>query len=316
MNSTFAVHEQAILPAVSGVAVIVTSIAIYWIARRWGAPKEGENFRQKLYIIQSIVSAFLIGQIGGHVTIFSDLFPITYGYIFLLGGLWFLRLVESVGRGWNPVKGERLTATEESDYNDFDVNPKTMEQESYISMNNIGSKEAAEKEWKAQDKRRSNAKRVWMMYCLMASFTVVAVMNGFILIVRNAERTAVIICFIVNAIAQTVAVLGGSIHAGYHVTEERKFRILLWGLLTFIWFAVIVCSVIPVLLNMTVSTASTIINTPYFSAIYLFAVGCLWRLSYYYEKQLYIFRSRKQIAMDALVFTLALSISAVTGYWL
>lgn len=312
----YALHEQILLPVMGGLAVVLVCVSMYFFSRRFGKPKEGETFKQKLYIVQSLVSAFLIGQIIGHTTIFIGEFPATFGYLFILGGLLFLRLVESIGRAWNPVKGDRLTQGSDKE-DDFDINRNTMEQESYISMEGIGSKEAAEQEWKIQDRRRSLAKRQWMLAFLVAALTVVSIMNGFLMIYRVVDlKIAIIICFIVNNAVHTITVVGASIHAGYHVIEDKKWRIMWWVLLGLYWLSVVVCSTIPVLIGMNRFDAAYYINTPYFSSIYLFAIGCLLRLSYYYEKHLYVFKTRKEVILDGVVFTTALAISAVTGFWL
>lgn len=315
----YEVYEQVLLTTLSGVVVIIVSICMYIFSRKFGRPAEGETFKQKLYLVQSLVSAFLIGQIVGHATIFTGMFPQTYGYLFLLGGLWALRLFESVGRGWNAVKGERLddTASAVDVDDDFDINPKTMEQESYVSMTDVGSLETAQKEFKTQDRRRTNTKRQWMFIFLLVAMAVVVVMNGFVMVYRTPTiKLAILVCFIVNVAAQTITVFGASINAGYHITENDRRRIVLWGIVTFLWLCIVVCSTIPVLINISTVYAEYCINTPYFSAIYFFALGLLLRLSYYFEKTLCLFRARKQIIIDALVFTFGLAISGATGYWL
>ena len=323
MNATTAapvylLHEKIILPTASGAAVLLLSWIMYVLSRRLGKPQKGETFKEKLYVVQSIVSAFLLGQIAGHTTVFTTPFPLMYGYLFILGGILFLRHVESFGRGWRKNMGVPGITEGSDNTHDFDVDPELMEEKAYVSMSNLSSKDSADIHWSAQDKRRSNAKRQWMLIMLIVSFTVIATMNGFIMVYRIASSTkiAIITCFIVNGAAQTVAVLGAMIHAGYHVTEEKKTRIIYWCIATASWLCVLVCTTIPVLLNVPVQKAQFIIDTPYFSGIYLFSTGLLWRLSYYYEKSLYECRNRKELFLDALVFTLALAISATTGFWL
>lgn len=320
MNSTYAVHEQALMPVTGGVSVILVAVSMYILSRKFGQPKEGENFKQKLYIIQSLVSGFLIGQIGGHTTIFVGEFPQTYGYIFLLGGLWLLRLLESIGRGWNPVKGETNHVYRSEEDNDFDINQSTMQQQSFVNLDNVGSKEAAEQEFTIQERRKSFLKRQFMLGFLVVALAIVSIMNGFLMAYRvpedSALKVSIIVCFIINIIAQSITLFGSAVHAGYHIIEENRWRFIWWTILTFFWIVVVVCSTIPILIGITTFEAAEHINTPYFSSIYLFAVGCLWRLSYYYEKHLYIFRRRKELAIDVLVFTLALAVSATTGFWL
>lgn len=324
MNSTnvsppvYLLHEKILLPLIGGVTVLVLSWIMYLLSRRLGKPQKGETFKEKLYVIQSIVSAFLLGQIAGHTTVFTTSFPLMYGYLFILGGVLFLRHVESFGRGWRENMGVPGVTQGGSGTHDFDVDPELMEENAYVSMKDLSSKESADVHWSAQDKRRSNAKRQWMLLMLILSFTVIATMNGFIMVYRVAVHTkmAIITCFIVNGATQTVAVLGAMIHAGYHVTEEKRTRILYWCVTTTSWLCVLVCTTIPVLLDLPIEKAQFIINTPYFSGIYLFSTGLLWRLSYYYEKNLYECRNRKELFLDALVFTLALAISATTGFWL
>jgi hypothetical protein len=316
--SAYLLHEKIILPAVSGASVLLLSWIMYVLSRRIGRPKEGETFKEKLYVVQSIVSAFLLGQIAGHTTVFTTAFPLMYGYLFVLGGILFLRHVESFGRGWRENMGVPGLTEGGDGSHDFDVDPDLMEEKAYVAMSNLSSKDSANVHWSAQDKRRSNFKRQWMLIMLMLSFTVIATMNGFIMVYRvlSSAKVAIIACFIVNGAAQTVAVLGAMIHAGYHVTEEKRTRILYWCATTGSWLCVLVCTTIPVLLNVPVSKAQYIINSPYFSGVYLFSTGLLWRLSYYYEKNLYECRNRKELFVDALVFTVALAISATTGFWL
>lgn len=308
----FVLYQQILLPTASGLIVLLLSWFLYVASRRWGKPANGETFKEKLYVVQSVVSAFLLGQIAGHTTVFTAPFPLLYGYLFVLGGILVLRHVESFGRGWRKnISPETPVAP----VHDFEVDADLVEERAFVSLRNLSSKEAANVHWSAQDVRRSNAKRQWMLFVLLLAFTVISTMNGFIMMYRTtASRAAIMVCFLVNGAAQSVAVFGAMIHAGYHVTEEKRKRILYWCVITASWMSILVCSTIPILLN--VANAQQIINSPYFSGIYLFATGLLWRLSYYYEKNLYECRNRKELLIDALVFTVALAVSATTGFWL
>jgi len=307
----YALYQQILLPTLSALCVMVLSWIMYVASRRLGKPAKGETFKEKLYIVQSIVAAFLLGQIAGHTTVFTSSFPLLYGYLFVLSGIVCLRHLESIGRAWR--KNVADTPAVDGQVHDFEVDADLMEEKAYVTLKDLGSPEAAEVQWSAHDVRRSNAKRQYMLFVLLFALAVVSTMNGFIMVSRTSPVSSVA-CFLVNGAAQSVTVFGAMINAGYHTTEDKRKRIAYWCVFTVSWMCILVCSTIPVLLN--VSNAQSIINSPYFSSVYLFATGLLWRLSYYYEKNLYQCRNRKEILLDALVFTLALALSAATGFWL
>lgn len=327
MNQTvvvvYAIHEQVLLP-LAGLIVPLLSFLTYQISRRWCQPRSKETLKSKMYMGQSVLSGVLIGQIFCHVPLWSgsDKFPLLFGCFFFIGGFALLRLAESVGKGWNTNKNDipRDEAEQANSSNDiqFDVNKETMEEETYIEVNNVKSKETTEILWAAADKSKANIKRQWMLIVLTCCLAAVLIMDGFLLVCRHSSEPAfvIIICFYVNIACLTIAILGGMLHAGFHVTEEKRMRLIWWSVLSFTFMSMVVCSVIPVLLAVPHDTASYIINTPWFSCIYLFCMGCLLRLQQYYEKNQYSTRDGKQIVLDALLFTLALAASAATGYWL
>ena len=102
----YALYQQILLPTLSALCVMVLSWIMYVASRRLGKPAKGETFKEKLYIVQSIVAAFLLGQIAGHTTVFTSSFPLLYGYLFVLGGIVCLRHLESVA-----VHGARTCQT-------------------------------------------------------------------------------------------------------------------------------------------------------------------------------------------------------------
>lgn len=314
--SVYELYEIILIPIAAFAIVWLVSLGMYLFARRCGKPLKGETMQSKLYKVQSVSSAILLGQIAGHTVIFTDTFALTYGYLFVLLGIVALRHAESLGRAWN--SNRNVIPVEPGSTGDFDVNPETMETESYVSMTNLSSPETATALWEAEDRRKTHAKRKWMFLTVLTSLSVIAVMNGFLMVYRVPSHLKLFIMgsFLSNIGAQTVAMAGTMIYAGFHIRENRKTRLLWWTGVTLIWSLVASCTTFPIWAGWTPEFTGSVLNTPYVACTYLFFTGVLWRTTYYYEKNLYSCQTRVELFWDALIYTASLAASATVGFWL
>jgi hypothetical protein len=198
------------------------------------------------------------------------------------------------------------------DENDFNV--KTKEQDEYVSLQNIGSKEAAEQEWQAEDKRRSNRKRQFMLVVVIIGLIPIALLNGLVLTITHT--IPVYICFIFNTFLQYALVCSTSVHAGFHTTENKSRRLVWWIFVTVVWCIIAAGSSIPFAINLAVETARSTIDAVPMIVVYWAATGVLLRSSYYYEKHLYQYRGNTHILIDCVTFVMALGASAALGFFL
>src|SRR5690606_4857321 len=142
--------------------------------------------------------------------------------------------------------------------------------------------------------------------------------DGLLLVYRapTSNHAAVIACFVINGISLSVAVLGGMIHAQRQLLEDFPRRGLWsWVAMTLVWCALLVGSALPAVLDVSVETATGILEHYATLCCYGFASGCVLKLCVYYfqrgERS-----NRRMIRLGVLVLALAAAQSAVTGLWL
>ena len=299
---------RILLPNLVIVETLIASGLFYWITRRWGP---------RLYWIQSLASALLLGQIIAHSFVFEAEFALRYGFFFVLCGVVLVRLTESIIRACSANVGERLVPSDTDVLEDDDlggVNPKTKEQDEYVGLQNIGSKEAVEQEWQAEYKRRSNRKRQFMLVVVVLGLVPIALLNG--LVITVAHTIPIYICFIANVLLQYLLVASASVHAGFHTTENKSRRIVWWIVLTVTWCVIAAGSSVPFAIHLDPAKARSIMDSVPLIVTYWASTGALLRGSYYYEKHLYQYRGNTHIFIDSATFVVALAASAALGFFL
>jgi hypothetical protein len=171
-----------------------------------------------------------------------------------LAGFFLLYLIESEYRMWNaaPEYIQPPDGHLEED-GDSGLRKSNMEQDSLISARGVNTFEMSRTIHAAQDIAKDETKRIWLLVLLYINLALVLCIDGLLLVYRSesSNHAAVVACFVLNGTALSIAIYSAMIHAKYHIYEDFKRNGLWrWILLTFIWSAMLLCSSIPVLMDL------------------------------------------------------------------
>lgn len=304
MNTTegFTVAEKVILPLSGGIICPLLSLAFYIFSKK--RMLKEETLKSRAHVFYQMMSGILIGQFLCHTFIFFD---VTYTLIFVLVGYVVMVCAEVIGRMWN-TNVQYIGPVDSQVKEDLDVDKESMSEKSVIRATADQMPTAI---WVSQDVSKDTNIRRWIMGVLIVVFIMISIVDGIVLIFRSAS-VALVVCYYVNSIAMTIAVLSSMIHAKIHFKEYY-----VWCILSGIWCLSVFCSTIPVLANVSYDMSVLILENKVFIAFYALAAGCLLRLQQYYHNQ--IFQTtfdRKENCFGIIVFVLSATQAAVTSVWL
>jgi hypothetical protein len=304
MNVTegFTIAEKVILPLSGGIVCPLLSLGFYLIAKKRMQKKE--TVKSRAHVFYQMLSGILIGQFLCHTFIFFD---VTYTLILVLVGYALMACVEIIGRMWN-TNVQYVGPVDSQVDDELGLDKETMTTKPVVECTKKNMSTAI---WQGQDVSKDRRIRRWMLGTLFVVLVMISIVDGILMVFRTAS-VALVICYYLNSIAMTVAVLSSMIHAKIH-TEEYY----VWGILAGIWCLAVFCSTIPVLANVPYSVSVMILENKVFISFYALAAGCVLRLQQYYHNQ--IFRAvfdRKENCFGMIVFVLSAAQAAVTSVWL
>lgn len=316
MNYT--ILEKVFLVLVGGLLSPLLSIGILiWSRRRL---KEKESSESRAFLFYSALAGVLLGQYACHTAVIPDRFDTRIMNMCALGGFVILYFIECENRMWN-----QFTNYVQPPDNEFHVDPDSglhrdkMESDTLALAENIGSEDMADVVFGNQDTSKDKKKRVLMLIIMYITFSIILCMDAFLLVYRSesSNHAAVVACFTVNSFSLSIAIYSAIIHAKYHTYENfKRSGIWRWSLLTTVWCALLITTTVPVLLDLSMETATSIVEHYGMLCTYGLASGVLLKLCFYYFNRGVARSDRKAIRLGVLVFALATAQSAVTGVWL
>jgi hypothetical protein len=311
--------QRAVLPLLGGVVAPLLGLLVYRLARR--SLQETERLRNRSYLFCRGITGVLLGQFFAHTYVPTGELEWQYTMLFAAVGFVFLDVCDHVARHWNtnphyvaaPLDGGGASE-------DLGLQRDIMEKHKVLVVRGGNKRSFSDTVWAAQDGYKETRRRQWVLGIVLATFAVICVMDGLLLVYRDplneAAVAAVITCYYVNGVFLTLAVYGAMIHAEFHIEEERRSRIVWCAVVGSLWCVCLVSSAIPVLAGITVAAAQAIVNNRVMLAFYGFSCGCvLNRCVYFYAFQLEQPGARQSV-LGVLVLFVAVGQSIATGFWL
>jgi hypothetical protein len=319
-SSCYGVTEKVVLTLLGGVFVPFTSWIVYVVARHRLRLKD--TLKSRAYLFYQVLAGVLLGQFMCHTWVGLGASPVDARFMFLFAllGCNVFHSAETIGRLWNTnsnYNGPLDDNQEEEEEKDLDR--EKMEEQTVDVTRHVNSDGFSHHHWNRLDKTKRKRKRKWMMALVFVIFAIISLMDGLVLVFRNpqgiTQMSLTMFAFWLNGVSMTISVLGAMLHAKWHVREER--RALLWSVLTLVWVVILVGSVVPVLVNMSVETAQSIISARPFLAFYGVASGCVLVLKQYYHNNRKMDNiGKRESFWGEVIFWLATAQAAVTGFWL
>lgn len=327
ITASYATWQVAILPLVGGLVSPLLSWFIYRLSRQ--RLKRKETLKSSAHVFYRILSGVLLSQFLCHTVLPStslDSFdtPLTsldvkYTFYFILLGYFFIDTCEAISRIWN-TNTRYVAPLDEQVRDDIGLNKETMEEQSIVVAQDVGSSDFSNTVWALQDYSKDKRKRQWLLGLLLSVFCIITVMDGMLLVYRNPQgdlqMIGTIVSFFINGMSMSVAVYGAMLHAKFHVTEELKPRIWWWCSVTLLWSAALICCTVPVLMQLSLAMAQAIINNRIMLAFYGVAAGCVLKLQQYYHNRKVENIDRRETLVGIIVFFAALAQGVATSLWL
>lgn len=170
------------------------------------------------------------------------------------------------------------------------LNRRTLETNDYATINDVNS--FSETYISAMDKYKDQNKRFFTFFVLYVVIMYMTVIDGFFVVYwadktvhpTDTGRWAMIMASWIVRLAYSAVVYCGLIHAMIHTIPATRWYKYLYSYKAFIFyhFVALVCSAIPMLMDMTTADATYIIQRIPFTLAYGMCSGVLlWFLSYY-----------------------------------
>jgi hypothetical protein len=315
----YGVTEKVILVLLGGLLVPFSSWIVYVVARHRLRLKA--TLRSRAYLFYQTLSGVLLGQFMCHtwVGLGASALDARFMFLFALLGCNLFHTGETIGRLWNTNRNYN-GPIDDNNGEDDDLDRENMEEPTMDVATHVNSPEFATNHWRNLDKSKRKRKRIWMMALVIVVFAVISVMDGLLLVYRNPQDSTqmvlTMLAFYLNGYSMTVSVFGAMLHAKLHVKEEKRKRLAIWCLLTLIWSIILMASVIPTLMGISVETAQSVISARGFLAFYGLASGCVLVLKQYYHNRKMNDIGKKESFWGEVVFWLATGQAAATGFFL
>lgn len=314
----------AALVVLGVVLVPFISAIVLWYAHK--RSNHRETTRSRAYLFYRALSGVLLGQFLCHTWV-----PVALGnldvrllFICTLVGYLCMDAAEALLRIWQDNRNYvALVDDTPASLEDATLNKTQMAESEVVVLSNLSSADFAAQSWTLQDKRSEEHKRQWMLAALIFTLSIMATTDGLLLIALapTADQDVLLICWYIHAVAMSMAVFGGMVHAKFHLIATRRERWFWWWLVAGAWWSIVVLVLavgLPQWTSMAATMANAIIAHPAFLVIYGVAAGLVLKLQqYYYNRRLDPKTTTKRdIGLGLLVFWLSAGQAAVTGFWL
>jgi hypothetical protein len=312
------------LALLGGVVVPITAAVTLWYAHRRAQPdQKGSASRSRAYLFYRSMAGVLLGQVLCHTWL-----PIALGnmdmrllFACVLLGYLLVDAAEAVSRAWDPryvvIDDDVPAPLDESC-----VDAVRMEEQHIVSMSHLRDPTFADRAWALTDKERDEQKRQWMLAALFIALSWALVADALLLVVLDGPlNDLLVLCFYLHGFTLSLALLGGMIHAKYHLAAGGKRPRWLW------WWAVAgvgwcLCVLVlgvglPLWLQADPALVLAALQHPAFMVFYGLASGVLLKLHvYYYSRRLDPATTRSDVAWGLLVFWLSAGQACATAFWI
>lgn len=307
--------QLAALSLLGGVLVPLAAALTLW---RQHAKHKG---RTRAYLLYRSMAGVLLGQVLCHTWLPVALGNIDTRLLFacaLLGYLLF-DAGETIGRAWNShyvMVDDDVPA----ELDDACVDGGRMEQQHIASLTGLRDPSFAERAWALSDKERDEHKRQWMLGALFIALACVVLSDALLLVVLPAGDV-LILCFYLHGFTLSLALLGGMVHAKFHITAGGRLPRWLWwwGIAGLAWcVGVLVLGVgLPLWLGADPVLVLALLQHPAYMVLYGLCAGVLLKLHvYYYSRRPDPASTRRDMAWGLLCFWLSAAQACLTGFWL
>ena len=321
----YAVGQLVALALLGGLLVPLAAALTLWYAHRRAQPEQrGSASRRRAYLFYRAMAGVLLGQVLCHTWLPVSLGAIDPRWLFacVLLGYVLVDAVEGVSRIWD----RRYVVVEDDTIPPLDeacVDASHMEEQPIVSMGNLRDPSFADRAWALTDKERDEQKRQWMLGALFVALCLVIITDGLLLVVleNSVLNEVLVLCFYLHGFTLSMALLGGMLHAKFHLTAGGRWpRWIWWWLLVGVaWsFFVLILGVgLPLWLQTPAASILTLLAHPLFMVLYGLAAGVLLKLHvYYYSRRLDPNTTRADVAWGLLVFWCSAGQACLTGFWI
>jgi len=310
---------KSFLPLLGGIVCPLLSWLVYRLARRRLKNKDPLKSRAMEYY--RILSGVLLGQFLFHTATASAAVPQTLWFtlIFILVGFNLMAVADAIGRVWNTNSNFVAPALLQEDTEDIGLDRDKMELQTVVVATNVSSNGFSRTLHQTEDHAKDTRKRQWLLGVLLLSFSVLAFKDGLMLIDRvDSPVPALVVCYYLNGICMTVAVYGAMIHAYFHVTEEKKPRLIWWIAVSGLWCVVLTCSSIFVLVDMPWAVVDQVVRHKAFVAFYGLFGGCILYLTVYFFMRggMASAPNKKSVLWGVFIHVVSTAPAVLTGYYL
>jgi hypothetical protein len=311
---------QGLLPLAGLVVCPLLCFFIYRYTRRRFEGKE--TLKSRAFLFYRMMGGIFLGQFVCHTFLKGTTYSVLRSEamaVFVLAGYIAVTAAVAIARVCGPnkhVSGPRDEDVED----DLGFNKETMEQEDYVKMRDLGSPVFGHKMHTVGDTSYDDRKRRWILALAMFTFIFIAIVDGLFLVYKDPQTdgavAAIVVCFYINKMAQTVALCGTMVHAKIQEISGTKTRIFAWTFLTAAWSLCVFLSTLPVLVQTPLEDVAAAIAHPALAIFFAMAAGSvLWMVAYYMNQKLRKI-DRKDTVIGIFVLMLAAGQSAVTAFYL
>ena len=328
----YTVGQLVALALLGGLLVPLAAAVTLWYTHKRAQPEQKGGSRSRAHLFYRALSGALLGQVLCHTWLPASLGTMDTHLLFLMVLLGYVVLDagESIARVWH-AHSHYVTVDDDAattpKLDDLALNAERMEEQGIVTISHLRNPNAAAQVWSLVDKASDEIKRQWMLGALFLSLCVALLGDSLLLVVlENDEAGAVtndllILCFYINAFSLSLALLGGMLHAKFHLTPGGRWRRWLWwwSLVGVSWSLcmLVLATGLSLWLQAERTTVIALLAHPAFLIIYGLALGVLLRLHVYYgSRRLDPHTTRRDIWLGLLVFLLAAGQAALTSFWL
>jgi hypothetical protein len=327
-SKMYSVGQLVALGLLGGLLVPVTAALTLWYAHKRAQPDQKGGTRSRAHLLYRALAGVLLGQVLCHAWLPVRLANLDTHLLFLciLLGYLLMEAGEALARVWHH-HSHYVTTVDDTGValEDTALNRERMEEQHVVSFGHLRAPNLGEQLWSLLDKEREEHKRQWLLGALFIALSYVMLTDSLLLIVLETADAALndllIMCFYVNAFTLSLALLGGMVHAKFHLTAGGRLRRWLWwwGVAGLGWSGgVLVLGVgLPLWLQAEPSAVLALLGHPAFLTLYGLVMGVLLKLHvYYYSRRLDPCTTRRDIGYGLIAFGLAAGQAALTSFWL
>lgn len=321
--------QKGILPIVSVFCGVILALLYRYVKR----PLYGNNtFEKRMNYLYTFTSAALFGEVmfqsypnatipmivhdTNTTTISTALSPAIGSSIpslfFAVGFFLISTFYESL-RIWheNPYLVTNESNTSEVLYN---VDPETSQMAEYFEADNTAPDlDTSQQRYRTIQDRIITQKRRYMAIVTILIMTVTCILEGFFLSYQSGNKWVIVVVYMIDKMMETVVVGVSMANALFHTTTENQYN---WYFIaSLFWCLVVVCSTIPVLASMTMTTAASIVSHMAVGIFYAMAGACLFFICFIYTNIHLCKTDKTETLIRQVIWAATAAMAWIVGYF-